>query len=851
MSGATVRKLKSKGAVISLVTTIVLIAAIVATLLGTGFFSQAAATNDAAAWLWTATSGELSHVNGDNGRVDIRQPVPDAKGHDVEVVQTDNQILLRDLSTGRVNAVDPATLQITGTAETPPGKGVNMALHDGKAFIVDTVQGVVRQVDPASLQAIGEPLRFAAGLSGGVFDSDGKLWFAVSKEGTLVSVKPGEDGKPAAVDSTHGVAEPQHQLVLSVLRKGVAVLDTTGAQLTTVDGADVRNVPVTLGGSAIMPTSTDSTVPTITVTDGRRVLAVDGTSVQEIAVPGDGQDLGAAVEWWGRIYVADNAADKVYVFDRNGTMSETLDLPAGDGPIEMQTNDGYLFVNAPHSKNALVIDESHQVKPIDKGVGGVLGADVPPEEKKETPPAKEKDAPGAPRNVKAVPGDGKATLSWDAAPNNGSAIGKYVIEGIPGKTFEVAGNQQVYRITGLENGKEYRLSVYAENAVGQGPKAKSNPVVPTAAIPEAPKSVNAVAKPDGSVEITWPEADGLGNKITGYKVESTGAGGASQPVGETGAETKLVSPPGKLAYGEQVAFTVTALAESGAASEPSPLSPTVSPFTTPGEVVGLQANTVAAQKGQVKATWSAGAENGRPITGYKVTASPGGTQTVTTTEAVISGVPDGETVQITVAPINEAGEGKAASTTAQAVSAPTVSISGVSASTTSITVNFSANGGRGNPACTATAGDKSASGDCSSLTINGVHATTAYTVKVTVTNAAGSAEASKNATTDTVSGKVACKNYGSGDTAVYCNTGINVYDQPDQKSTSQDRLMNGTARDAVCKTTGSTSITAGQYNGGKTSTLWIKIKNGGGEVYIPWAWFDLGSGDNTGLLADC
>ncbi|GLZ76036.1 hypothetical protein Afil01_08430 [Actinorhabdospora filicis] len=851
MPGAAVRKLKSKGAVISLVTTIGLIAAIVATLLGAGFFSQAAATNDAAAWLWTSTTGELSHVNGDNGRVDIRQPVPDAKGHDVEVVQTDNQILLRDLSTGRVNAIDPATLQITGTAETPPGKGVNMALHDGKAFIVDTVQGVVRQVDPVSLQAIGEPLRFAAGLSGGVFDNDGKLWFAVSKEGTLVSVKPGEEGKAAAVDSTHGVAEPQHQLIISVLRKGVAVLDTTGSQLTTVDGQDVRNVPVTLGGSAIMPTATDSTVPTITVTDGRRVLAVDGTSVQEIPVPGDGPDLGAAVEWWGRIYVADNATDKVYVFNRDGSMADSLDIPAGDGPIEMQANDGFLFVNAPHSKNALVIDEGHKVKPIDKGVGGVLGAEVPPEEKKETPPEKKEDAPGAPRNVKAVPGDGKATLSWDAAPNNGSAILKYVIEGIPGKTFEVAGNQQVYKITGLENGTEYRLTVYAVNALGNGPKAKSNPVVPTASVPDAPKSVDAVAKPDGTVEISWPEADGQGNKITGYKIDSVGAGGASQPVGETGGETKLVTEPGKLAYGQQFAFTVTAIAESGAASEPSPLSPTVVPFTKPGAVQGLQAPTVSSQKGQAQASWSPAAANGSAITGYKVTASNGFNQTVTGTSATITGIPDGTTVTVTVVAINQAGEGDPANTTAQAVGQPTVSISGHSANTNSLTVNFSASGNGGDLTCTATINDKSASGNCGQLTIGGLRASSGYTVKVTVSNAAGSAEATRDVVTDKLSGTVTCKNYGTGDTATYCNNGINTYSTPSQNGNSKGKLQHGTRADALCKAGGDKELFAYGYNNDKKSSLWIKINSGGGEVYIPWVWFNLDSGDNTGLLADC
>ncbi|MEV0645407.1 fibronectin type III domain-containing protein [Phytomonospora sp. NPDC050363] len=848
MPGAAVRKLKSKGAVISLVTTVALIAAIVATLLGTGFFSTAVATHDAAAWLWTVTSGEMAHVNGDTGRVDIRHELTDAQGHDVEIVQTDEQILLRDLDTGKINAIDPATLQVTGSAETPPGQGVNVALHDGKAFIVDSVQGIVRQVDARTLTPIGEPLRFAAGLTGGVFDNDGTLWFAVPKEGTLVGIAPGADGNAATVASTIGVAEPSHQLVLSVLREGVAVLDTTGAKLTTVYGSDdVRKVDVPLNGMAIMPISTDSTIATITITDGRRVFAVDGTSVKDYAVPGEGTELGAAMEWWGRIYVADNATDKVYVFDKDGKVVDEVDIPAGDGLIEMVARDGHLFINAPYTKNALVVDENHKVKKVDKGIGGVLGADIPPEEKVQADPPKPKEGPpGAPRNIRATPGDGSATLSWDAAPNNGAAITKYVVEGAPEKTYEVAGNQQVLKITGLDNGTEYNLSVYAVNKKGDGPKGSANPVVPTAEVPDAPGAPTGTANPDGTVTIQWPAADGQGNTIAGYKIDSVGAAGASQPVGEVGDETTMTVPAGQLAYGQQFAFTATAIAESGAASEPSPPSATVVPFTKPGEPDNLQANTANA-KGAVHATWTAPIDNGRPITGYKVTAN-GQTQTVTGTAADIGGIGDGETVQVDVVAINEAGESEVASTTAKAMSKPTVSIGQHSSTTNAVTVNFSANDGGGNATCKLTVGGKSVDGGCSSITVGGLSASSNYEAVVTVTNAAGQATDKKNIVTNTLSGVVRCINGQNGETAVYCDTGIAIYPQPKQSGTPDGRLMNGTRKEALCKADQGDKVFASHYNNNKESAWFVKISGGS---YIPWAWFNLDSGDNLDLLAQC
>lgn len=848
MPGAAVRKLKSKGAVISLVTTVALIAAIVATLLGTGFFSTAVATHDAAAWLWSVMPGEMAHVNGDTGRVDIRQELTDAQGHDVEIVQTDEQILLRDLDTGKINAIDPATLQVTGSAETPPGQGVNVALHDGKAFIVDSVQGVVRQVDAKTLSPIGEPLLFAAGLTGGVFDNEGQLWFAVPKEGTLVGITPGTDGKNATVTSTVGVAEPSHELVLSVLREGVAVLDTTGSRLTTVYGADdIRNVAVPLNGMAIMPTSTDSTIATITVTDGRHVFAVDGETVKDYAVPGEGAELGAAMEWWGRIYVADNATDKVYVFDKDGAVVDEIDIPAGDGLIEMQARDGHLFINAPYTKNALVVDDSHKVKKIDKGIGGVLGADIPPEEKVDADPPEPKEAPpGAPRNIRATPGNGSATLSWDAAPNNGAAITKYVVEGALDKTFEVAGNQQVLKITGLDNGTEYNLTVYAVNKKGEGPKGSANPVVPTADVPDPPGAPTATANPDGTVAIQWPAADGQGNKISGYKVDSVGAGGASQPVGEVGDETSMTVPAGDLVYGQQYAFTVTAIAESGAASEPSPVSATVVPFTKPGKPGDLKAVTANA-KGTVHATWTAPADNGRPITGYKVTGN-GQTQTVQGTSADIGGIADGQTVQVDVVAINEAGEGETASTTAQAMSKPTISIGNHSATTNSITVNFSVDNGGGQPSCKLTAGGRSADGACSSITLGGLPASSSFEAVVTVTNAAGSATDKKNVNTNNLGGVTRCVNYGSGDTAVYCNTGIRIYSGPKQSYSKTGTMYNGDRGTAVCKADEGDNVYAYNYNNNKQSTVFIKLSNGS---YIPWAWFNLDSGDNTGLLANC
>jgi len=61
-------------------------------------------------------------------------------------------------------------------------------------------------------------------------------------------------------------------------------------------------------------------------------------------------------------------------------------------------------------------------------------------------------------------------------------------------------------------------------------------------------------------------------------------------------------------------------------------------------------------------------------------------------------------------------------------------------------------------------------------------------------------------------------------------------------------MYNGDRATAVCKADEGDNVYAYNYNSDKQSTVFIKLSNGS---YIPWAWFNLDSGDNTGLLANC
>src|SRR5690606_30316916 len=260
------RRLNVKGLLIAVGLPVVLVGALVATLLGTGAFSRENQGEDASLWLWTTPAGEIARVNGLTAATDARYELEDAAGNTVQIEQTDTHLLLRNIATGQVSAIDLSTLALTGSAETVPGEGVRVALHDDGAFIVDQTQGLISQVDPSTLQQIGETLTFPAGLTGGAFDGDGKLWVGVPREGTIVQIEPRESGaKPIA---TEVVAEPRQQLALTVLGDGVAVLNSTAQKMTTLrsDGS-MHETEIELVGPTETADTSPGTVAAVTVTD--------------------------------------------------------------------------------------------------------------------------------------------------------------------------------------------------------------------------------------------------------------------------------------------------------------------------------------------------------------------------------------------------------------------------------------------------------------------------------------------------------------------------------------------------------------------------------------------------------
>jgi Fibronectin type III domain len=856
---------RSKGVLVTITVVVSLVAGMGLTLLGLGVADHAVANFDASSWLWSSSKSEMARVNGVTGRVDTRLRVPAAQGHTMQVTQTDRYLILRDFKTGQISAIDLATLQVSATNKTAAGSGVSVALHEDAAFVVDAVQGVVRQLDPRSLAQVGEPVRYPPGITEGVFDGDGRLWIGVPSEGTVSAVTPAPLASGQAAGAGGGlspklvqtvpVAAPSHELIVSALDSGVAVLDRTNSTLTTFRGDEPRAIPLDLAGPGAMPQRTSGADVPVTVVDERHVYVVNGTAVHEFAVPGQGARLRPAVAWSGRLYVADDATGTVYVLDTAGRLVATIAVKGANGPLDLEVRESYLFINAPDSGTARVVDDQHRVSVVDKYANDILGGDPPKDPPPPPPPPRKPRVapPGPPQNVVATAGNTTARVSWRPAAANGAAITRYVVEA-GGKTYDVGANQRALEVTGLTNGETYRFTVHAVNAKGAGPKRTSNPVVPSAEVPDPPASVTATENKDGTVTVRWPAANGQGHPIKKYAVTAVSAG-ANAPAGEA-TGTELVIPAGTLEYGQQYAFTVLAVNDKGTGSKPSPVSNTVVPYAVPGRPEALDAATVGDQKGAIRVTWRAAADNGRPVTKY-VVAAGGRTQEVGDgTSTTLTGFGDGQNVSVKVRAVNEAGDGPDATATARTVAAPTLTVTGGSADYTSITVNFSVNDGGGRASCSMSADGKTASGSCSSLKVAGLVPGTSYRATVTVSNAAGSATGDRAQATEALFGVATCRNGQSGDTATYCDrevsgrNGNEIFEVTRQDNNRQAGWVpNGTRLKAFCKASGE-EVYAYIYNSDKRSTWWVQVDYEG-RNYIPFAWLNLENEDNINALPNC
>ena len=227
-------------------------------------------------------------------------------------------------------------------------------------------------------------------------------------------------------------------------------------------------------------------------------------------------------------------------------------------------------------------------------------------------PNSPKDAPDAPLQVSAVPGDASATISWKAPNNQGSAITSYTVTDSAGKTCQTSGTS--CSITNLVPGVRDRFTVRATNSIGTSAPSDASEYITISATPLSPTGVSVVAG-DKVLAVTWLASNpNRGSAISFYTVTD------SQGHTCTGTPETLRCTLLDVTNNVSDVVTVTGTNSDGLTSVQS-LAVTAVAGTVPSAPLNLVATS-----GWVSTTftWSAPeTDGGSPITSYVVTATDG------------------------------------------------------------------------------------------------------------------------------------------------------------------------------------------------------------------------------------
>lgn len=752
-------------------------------------------------WLTDSDEGVVMLANGSSARVDLRFKVDGVAGHDIEVVQIDGKAHLVDHTDGTIRLLDVADLKVGEAQSLGDPEGLDVVPAGDKLILVRRVAGVVEVKDPGTGKSLAKT-DVGGRLTRAVVDGDDQVWVADTEAGAAIPLR--FDGDRFEVGE--GVHVGRGSAMNLALVDGLPVtIDPERKELTRVEdgkAGDPVDLPLEDEESPLIARVTAGALASLAVNESGHLVVVEGARTNRVSLGRSGHDLGEPVVFSRRVYVPDFTTGEVLVLDDRGSPAgPSVRVGGGAGRFSLKVEGGHLWIDDPTSDDAFVLSPRDQgFRRVDKGTQDVpsseaprpvLAAPAPPPTSAPPPsspgnagstPGPEQrgsrpgggpgpgqggstgagpdaaqtptGAPGAPGSPTATAGDREAVVSWASAPANGAAIDNYEISWSPTATSRggeagsrsVRGSTLRATIDGLRNGATYTFSITATNSAGTGPAATTPAVTPDGNVPTAPTDVTASGGADGSIDVSWSEADPNGaSPIASYTVVATDGTGIQTEVATsvTGTSATVGVATG-LTLGGTYSFTVAASNERGVESTPSGASdPRVlaSPADAPTAVTASQGD------GTSTVTWAAPALNGGALVHYEVIASgDAGTQTVTDPTATFTGLQNGTDYSFSVHAVTEAnGEtlaGAAGSATARPGRPPALSAMSASASGTTVTWSFGVSDDViGDAVCTVNANGnpvraEAACGSMLSGSFNGAYATT-YTVTARARNAYG------------------------------------------------------------------------------------------------------------------
>lgn len=373
--------------------------------------------------------------------------------------------------------------------------------------------------------------------------------------------------------------------------------------------------------------------------------------------------------------------------------------------------------------------------------------------------------PGVPTGVTATIGNGSATVSLTPPTDTGGpGITSYTMTASPGgATCTVNAPATSCSISPLDNGTAYTFSATAFNGVARSDTSTASASVTPATTPGAPTITSASSSSSGSTTVNFsgPASNG-GSAITGYTITSS-------PGGYTCTAAANATSCAVSGLTDGVAYTFTAVATNAIGN--SSASSSSASVTSAGAPSAPTSVTATVANGSSVVSVSGASANGSAITGYTVQAYDGtgaaiaGKTCSITSPArtcTVSGLTNGSDYTFTATATNGVGTSaesapSATTTPAGAPSAPTGVT--VTSGTGKVTVEWTAASANGAPVTSYTAqaydpDDNAVSGATCTISApstscdvsTNLVAGTAYTFKVTATNAAGAGAASTAST---------------------------------------------------------------------------------------------------------
>ncbi|WP_406347523.1 fibronectin type III domain-containing protein [Streptomyces sp. NBC_00144] len=309
----------------------------------------------------------------------------------------------------------------------------------------------------------------ATGLTrptGMTLDAAGNLYIADTGDNRVVRV-PADGGPQTDVPTT----DLNRPIGLALDRAGdLFIADSFNDRVVEVpaDGGSQRTVPTTglLHPSGLALDAADNLYVADFSNDRVVEVPADGSGQTTVPAVGLSQPTGLAFDTRGALYIADSGNDRVVKLPARGRRQVTVPTTGLRGPQGL-TLDGARNLFVADFGNDRVIevpaDGRRQTTVPFTGLSTPAGVAVPP-------------SPAPPTNVRAVPGFGRATVSF--AGSVSPSVSRYTVTAIdltrsshgvrtaPGRDTRIT-------VTGLTPGDTYRFTVTATNAAGATSRASA------------------------------------------------------------------------------------------------------------------------------------------------------------------------------------------------------------------------------------------------------------------------------------------------------------------------------------------------------------------------------------------